>query len=145
MSLKKRVDDEDIVYDLDCKGLYTYDDEPFSGIGYYTTPTGEIDTEIEYENGDRKSERSWYDNRQLKKEILIFTDEDEVLTRRWHENGVLAEETLAEGGFISKRKRWDEAGILIEDFVIDESHPNFKWVAHKRRMSEIQETERKKS
>lgn len=128
------------------EGSWSYQDERYTGTAYTTNPeddpNGRIVEEIEYFNGWEKNYKSWYKNGQLEKERVFVRDG--AFIRKWHENSQLAEEETIEAGFASKRRRWNEAGELIEDFVISENDPNYKWVARIRKIRESEQAEEEK-
>jgi hypothetical protein len=48
--------------------------------------------------------------------------------REWHENGRLALEENCELGVALSRKTWDEQGMIMEDFALQPTDPNFKYL-----------------
>jgi antitoxin component YwqK of YwqJK toxin-antitoxin module len=134
---KKRIHANYLSYELD--GSWSYQDNPYTGIVYYTSPeddpNGRVTAEVEFINGWKKHSKSWHKNGHLKKEV-IFDSFDGAFVHRWHENGQLAEEETIEGGPVSRRKQWDEEGNLTENFVISPEHPQYKRVLQIRTIKE---------
>src|SRR5438552_9371533 len=108
----KRVPYKSLEYD---DGLMLLDGEPFTGIGYFLDPEGQLQGEIEYRNGlEWGMKREWYAPGKPYYEGRLYRGVLDGKKREWHQNGQLAEEGDYELGFKLRKKCWDEDGNLKE-------------------------------
>ena len=114
MTAKQRVHWDLLEYEWE--GSYLLNDEPYNGTAYTTNKAGEMVEEMEYVDGWETHYKQWYLSGQLREETEFKPND--IWHWEWHENGQMALEKRNEGGAISQRKRWDDSGNLIEDFVI---------------------------
>jgi antitoxin component YwqK of YwqJK toxin-antitoxin module len=110
-------------------------DEPFTGIGYFLDPKGQLAAEIEYRDGlEWGMKREWYAPGEPYYEGRLFMGVLHGKKREWHRNGRLAEEGDYELGFAVRQKRWDEDGNLVEDFELKETDPDYETLQEYRRI-----------
>lgn len=109
-----RVDVDDVEND---GGLVFYQGEPFTGEVVEQGEDGSLASLYTYDTGSEDGPyREWYPDDQLYKEGRMRRGLPVGLHRRWHANGVLAEEVLfGDHGDHQGRREWDESGALIVD------------------------------
>ena len=119
----KRVNADEI--ELGDDYVYRMDDVPFTGVGFELDNSGRLVSEIEFENGVKSGfSREWDGNG-----CLVFEHEYKNNTRHgrqseW-EDGELQTEEEFEHGICVRRKTWAD-GKLVNEFVMDNSDPQFK-------------------
>ena len=120
----KRVPVKSLVYDDDLMWL---DGEPFTGIAYALDANGNVNAEYEYRDGLKWGwSRTWYLPGKPFQERQLFMGTTHGKDREWYPNGQLKEEGDYELGFALRRKRWDEAGNVTEEYELKETDPRYQ-------------------
>jgi antitoxin component YwqK of YwqJK toxin-antitoxin module len=131
----QRVLDQQLLHGQDDR--FYNEGQPFTGIGYDLAPEGWIRSEQEYRNGTPDGNlRSWYSPGRPESEAAFRGGLFHGPRRTWHENGRLASEEVFEHGVRFRGKRWDEGGILTEDFQLRPSDPEYAVLLAQRRFFE---------
>lgn len=121
-----RVPSSELEYDED-EAIYLRDGEPFTGIAYELYPSGALEGESEFRDGlSWGVGRGWHPNGQLSSEGHAFKDVQHGIAREWDEQGRLEEESYCEYGIVIYEKKWNEEGVLIEDYQLKESDPDYE-------------------
>ncbi|WP_157832255.1 toxin-antitoxin system YwqK family antitoxin [Pseudomonas sp. 09C 129] len=114
-------------------GLYYFNNEPFTGVAVEMLENGHIKTEIEHRNGLQwGGAKEWYGPDRPMVESNFFEGVLHGRAREWHENGQIAEDGEYEYGITIWKKHWDENGVLVKEYSIDESDPRFQRVLQRR-------------
>ena len=122
----KRVRNQLLTYD---DGLMFLDDELFTGIGFFLDAKGQLVGEIEYRCGlEWGMRREWYGPGSLSLESPMFMGVFHGKKREWHRNGQLAKEGDYELGFRLRERCWDENGVLIGEYELNECDSDYKQV-----------------
>jgi antitoxin component YwqK of YwqJK toxin-antitoxin module len=122
----KRIPDSELDYPGD-DGLYYHEGTPFTGIAYHLSRDGGIESEVEYQSGlGNGVGKNWFPSGALAAEYQASGGVYHGQRRQWHQNGRLASEEMYEHGICLRRKRWDEGGIQVEDFVLKETDRDFR-------------------
>jgi antitoxin component YwqK of YwqJK toxin-antitoxin module len=128
-----RVPERDLRYN-DEEGIYYYGDRPFTGVAFRTYPSGSPMTETQYEDGlFHGISRGFWESGKPETETSYAFGGQHGKSRSWYANGQLAEEDEAECAIIVRRKKWDEAGNLVEEWELKESDPNYEVLLHCRK------------
>ncbi|VTS06064.1 toxin-antitoxin system YwqK family antitoxin [Tuwongella immobilis] len=121
-----QVPDELLDYDEDL-GVYTFNGEPFTGLAFQSGPGGWIRSDEEYRDGlPWGVSRTWHSSTQLASESRTVGGVWHGPRREWHPTGQLALEEELEFGIALRRRRWDESGAIVEDFLLLETDPNYE-------------------
>ena len=114
MSFKERVDMDELTFTDDY--IYTYNDIPFTGVGYELGEDGRLISEVTYENGsDVGLAREWDENGQLIRERIAGRPGEKTTWKEWHPNGILKEEGESFNGRCVFVRQWDENGRLMRE------------------------------
>ncbi|MEH2198326.1 toxin-antitoxin system YwqK family antitoxin [Nostoc sp.] len=107
--------------------VYTYEDQPFTGIAYDNLSNGQLVAEDSYVEGVQEGiSREWYPSGALHYEVYYKSGALHGLCKEWYENGLLKSEYSYEFGIIVTRKSFSEDGNLIEKYKIKDSDSNFE-------------------
>ncbi|MGC4095079.1 MAG: hypothetical protein QM756_45605 [Polyangiaceae bacterium] len=118
-----RVPENDLDYDAK-RAIYFYGGRPFTGVAISTYPNGAPMAETQYEDGlFHGASRGWWESGKLEAEGNYHFGGAHGQARKWHANGQLAEEEEYEYATLLLRKKWDEAGNLVEEYELKESDP----------------------
>jgi antitoxin component YwqK of YwqJK toxin-antitoxin module len=99
---------------------YTYDGESFTGIAYELSEGGRLTSEVEFRCGIQAGTwREWYPNGTLAKEAHLERGAWHGHCREWHSNGQLALDGEWEYGVCLRNQRWDENGVLIDEYRVE--------------------------
>jgi antitoxin component YwqK of YwqJK toxin-antitoxin module len=120
----KRVPQRSLDYPGD--GYYYQDDEPFTGVAFSLHKDGSLKSETEYKDGLKWGlERYWFAPDKLESEAHMLRGVVHGKERLWHRNGKPKEEGDYQFGIALRIKKWDEDGILVEDFELKETDSNY--------------------
>jgi len=121
----KRVPYEELDYPGD--GLYYLERAPFTGVAFYLAKDGWVESEADYQRGLLWGvTRVWFGQGILEREAQCAWGAYHGLVREWHPNGRPAVEAKYEYGVRVWGKRWDDCGILVEEFRLQEGDPGFR-------------------
>lgn len=113
-------DDIEIEYTAGGSPVYTWQGEPFTGVGYELGNNGALLSETSYVDGAEDGvERSWYINGQLESVSGAKWNRPHGSFQYWYENGQPKYEGEAELGHVLWRKEWDENGKLTNEYHIE--------------------------
>ncbi|MFZ5893278.1 MAG: toxin-antitoxin system YwqK family antitoxin [Myxococcota bacterium] len=130
----QRVPEPDLKYNAE-QGIYYYGDRPFTGVAFTTHPSGSLMGETQYEDGlFHGISRGWSRSGKLESEGNYHFGGAHGTLREWHANGQLVEEAEYEYATVVRRKKWDEAGNVIEAYELKESDPAYKSLLLSRRV-----------
>ena len=110
-----RVDLDDPDTDVDIGQRYTYRGQPFTGELYETDGSGRMVTLFGVRDGIPDGpHREWFPDGTPKVEIMVVNGRAQGTSRRWHDNGRLAEEReFDDDGGLTRIRRWAEDGSLL--------------------------------
>ncbi|MGC4095080.1 MAG: hypothetical protein QM756_45610 [Polyangiaceae bacterium] len=121
----QRVPETDLRYNAE-QGIYYYGDRPFTGVSFTTYPSGSPMSETHYEDGlIHGVSRVWRRTGQLEAESNYAFGAAHGKSQTWHANGQLEEEEEHEHATLLLRKKWDEAGNVVEEYELKESDPAY--------------------
>jgi antitoxin component YwqK of YwqJK toxin-antitoxin module len=107
--------------------VYTYEDQPFTGMAYENFPNGHLLAEDSYVEGVRQGiSKKWYPSGVLYYECYYKYGALHGICREWYENGVLKSDFLYEYGILVKGKSFGEDGNLTKDYHIKDDDPNLE-------------------
>ncbi|MCE9670029.1 hypothetical protein LY474_19710 [Myxococcus stipitatus] len=107
-------------------GLHYCEGQPFTGVAYTEYPDGTLRSETSYLDGLLSGpSRGWSKNGRLVDEAEYLRDVIHGVAREWTPEGVLISEMVCEYGVKKSERKWDDDGTLVEEYVLDESDPNF--------------------
>jgi antitoxin component YwqK of YwqJK toxin-antitoxin module len=108
--------------DLDFPGWddgYTYNGESFTGVAFELGEGGRLVAEVEFRSGIQEGMwREWHPDGVPSREARLERGVWHGHCREWHPNGQLALEGEWEYGVSLHRRRWDEAGVLAEEYEV---------------------------
>ena len=130
----QRVPESELRYD-DAEGVYFLHDEPFSGVAYTAYPSGAPMSESEYRYGLFSGvSRVWWESGALEGESHFALNVLHGQARLWHPNGQLVEDEDYEYGVLVRSRKWDESGVLTEEFELSESAPAYQTLLRARQV-----------
>jgi antitoxin component YwqK of YwqJK toxin-antitoxin module len=108
-----------------------YEGELFTGVEYCVYPDGKLQKERSYYEGiEAGFDRYWHSNGVLGSDTPKRGPCSIAITfsREWHSNQQLKEECTMEHNVLIARKIWNEEGILVRDWTLeeDESEPIYR-------------------
>lgn len=125
-------DDSEVLYDMD-EGLYCLGDIPYTGLVHQRSRAGVLISEESFVDGVLDGIcRYWYPNGQPMQEKTFRGNSAYGPVREWHKNGQIKREALMDYGIRLRDRKWDEAGVLTEDYTLSEGDPYFKTVQRRR-------------
>ena len=108
-------------------GLHYLHGKPFTGILEFRWEDGGLEAEEEYKDGLLSGRRrAWHTSGQLQEEAECAWGVYHGRRSEWHEGGQVAAEELYEFGIKTRGTRWDEAGQIVEEFVLSETDPSYR-------------------
>lgn len=122
----ERIDEEHLDFNED--HLTCYKGKPFTGVGYvsFENDLG-LEFETSYQDGHEHGlKRKWYSQSKLEYELHMLRGMGHGIQKFWHPNAQLKELINAEYGITLNRKTWDEKGILIDQFELQEGTTNHR-------------------
>lgn len=129
------IDGEEFEYAEQDEILLLRNGIPFTGTGVFKFPDGRISIESEYVDGLLNGiERRWYQNGVLKMETHLVDNITNGECTEWYKNGELKTFGLYEQGTALSYKEWNEAGELIENYILDQDDPEYKFLERLRKM-----------
>jgi antitoxin component YwqK of YwqJK toxin-antitoxin module len=121
-----RIPSSELEYDPKA-GTYLRGGEPFTGTAYTLYPSGALEAESEFRYGlSWGLGRGWHPNGQLSSEAYFMRDVQHGIAREWDEAGRLEEESYCEYGIVIYEKKWNEEGVLIEDYHLKEGDRDYE-------------------
>jgi antitoxin component YwqK of YwqJK toxin-antitoxin module len=136
LNVYPRVNEDLLDYDDD---LRTYEDEPFTGVGYARFPDGKLRSETSYRNGlPHGLVKKWDSSGRILSECECRRGMKYGRYREWHPNGCLKIDATYEWGIELSYSEWDEAGELLQTRVLDPNAPdsNYKILLKFRKIYE---------
>ena len=114
------IDEIEIEYSDGGSPIYTWKDEPFTGVAYELGADGTLLNETAYVDGIQDgTTKSWYPNGQLESAIDMKFNRPHGNFRHWYEDGRIKNEGEAELGHVLRRKEWSASGELENDYRIE--------------------------
>src|SRR4051812_21899569 len=108
-------------------GSYTWRGKPFTGIAFWQTNDGKVTSEQYYRDGHATGPGwSWFPSGTLATESNSLAGVFHGVRREWSESGTLSREEMFERGICLWRKRWNDQGVQIEEYWLQESHPDYQ-------------------
>ena len=97
-----------------------YKGSAFSGIAYEVDSVGSLVCEEEFVDGVREGmSRMWHDNGVLAEETRMHRDSPHGESRQWWPNGQLRSVAEFEHSMCVRRSSWSEAGEALEEYHIE--------------------------
>jgi antitoxin component YwqK of YwqJK toxin-antitoxin module len=127
------------------EGRMCLNGEPFTGIEEFENDEGR--GEATYVDGILSGlRRGWFPSGTPYYEEEMLMGVYHGKKREWHPDGQLAEEADYELGVKLRQKLWDEDGVLIEEFELEEDDPAYEELRLKRQTyeEEIEEENRRR-
>jgi antitoxin component YwqK of YwqJK toxin-antitoxin module len=104
-----------------------YEGRPFSGLAYEKNPAGSLVSECTFKDGQKFGiSREYASTGVLVEEKTYEHDALHGPSHEWYENGVLKSEGEFEFGICLWEKMFGEDGLLIREFTLAETAPQFK-------------------
>jgi antitoxin component YwqK of YwqJK toxin-antitoxin module len=127
------IDDDDLYLAED--GSYEYQGKPFTGTARLRARNGVVVSEINYVDGLLHGlARYWYPSGEPRGEEHFEGNGRTGPSREWYPTGQLKRETAFEYSVRVRERQWNEAGELMEDYVLTEDQPVFRTLQKLRRM-----------
>ena len=110
-----RVDYDDVVFEDDLR--VTHEGKAFTGEVVEHAPNGTVITLTTYFEGFEDGPTAeWYPTGEPRSEGLVRAGTAVGVHQAWHRNGTIAAyDEFDDRGKLRLRRRWDEAGTLLED------------------------------
>ena len=110
-------------------GLYYYEGQPFTGVLVRPLAPNFIQSEVHYVNGLPDGlTQVWRRPGCLAEESHFRCGVYHGTRTLWNDRGSLIAQEQYERGVCVVRQRWDDNGVLLEDFRISENDPQYKWL-----------------
>ena len=118
-------------------GVYYHRGEPFTGVAYSVHGNGRLRSETEFRAGlEWGLTRLWFPSGAPSQEFGMARGAFHGRKQEWYENGRQGLDEQWELGICLRRQRWDEGGVLVDEFTLAEGSPDMETLRLLRRWAE---------